>query len=373
MAIDTQDAIDPQVAVDPIGNGVVVWTKKTYDAGHLNIVSNTVWARRYVSGIWQPAIRISDAPVADFFAFSPAVATDVNGKILVVWTQYATATTVHGIWSTRFDGTNWSPPQLRSDGTRTTYDAHVASGALGNFMAIWTQDTSLPGVAGPRPNLWAQRYSSTGWGTAVPIGYTVLATGDGAAHPYLAMNASGNVVVAWEQTQSVNVSIAGNRYDVGAAQWGTAARIDAASSPASSPTVALDSAGNAMAVRLQSDGTAMNAWASRDTGSGWQTTPKQLGITGSNVQKVSIDMDGSGNALAAWQQNPTNTFNPTLMAQRYLLTTAWAGSASTPSLTGTDMALDVNSSGKALVVAKQKVSSVTAGSQTAPLALLYQP
>jgi hypothetical protein len=293
---------------------------------------------------------------------------------MVVWTDNGeTSNDARSIWAAHFDGSNWSTPLPVSDGTRTTYDARVAADASGNFIVVWTQDTNAPGTADPLPNLWARRYSSAGaWNTAMPTGLTGLTTNDGAARPHLSINTGGDAVVVWEQTHAGQVSIAGNRYAALSALWGTATYIDNATTPASSPAVTLDNAGNAIAVWQQSDGTALNAWASRaGVGAGWQTTPMRLGGLGSNVQKIQIDMDMAGNALAVWQQNPTGSFNPNLISRRYLLGMDW-GSATTLNMTGTDMALDVNSGGKALVVANHKVSS-TLGPLTAPWALLYQP
>ncbi len=378
MAIDTQDALDPQVAVAPNGNAVVVWTKKVFDVNHLAIVSNTVWARRYVDGTWSPATRISAAPVSDntFYAFSPAVATDLNSNILVVWTQDDPDTAARSIWSARHNGNSWGAPLRLSNGTRNTYDdARVAVDATGNFIAVWTQDTNLHVSGNPAgdviPNVWARRYNASGagtWETAAMIGDAGLATNDGASRPRIAMNSGGDAAVAWEQRKGGVVSIATNLYR--AAIWGTTpVVVDTATAPASWPAIALDNAGKALAVWQQSDGTADNGWASRYDGAGWGT-PERLASLGIGVSNLRIDMDAAGTALALWQENSIS-LNPAIKARRYLPASGWA-SATSVNITGQDPALDLNSDGKALVVAKRAVSNGFS-LLTAPWALLYQP
>lgn len=375
MAIDTQDAIDPHVAVDPNGNAVVVWTRKTFDASHIGIVSNTVWARRYVNGAWSLATRISAAPVTDntFYAFSPAIATDINGNVLVVWTQDDPATAARSIWSSRYDGSNWGAPLRLSNGTRNTYEARVAADATGNFIAVWTQDTNVHNPANSAgdviPNVWARRYSAGTWGTVMMIGDAGLATSDGASRPRIAMNAGGDAAVAWEQRKSGVVSIATNLYR--AALWGTTpVVVDTATTSASWPAIALDDAGYAIAVWQQSEGATDNGWASRyDSATGWGN-PVRLGSPGIDVQNLRIDMDAAGTALVIWQENPLS-LNPAIKARRYLPASGWE-SATTVNITGQDPALDLNIGGKALVVAKRAVNNGL-GPLTAPWALLYQP
>ena len=375
-AIDTLASADPRVAMDPNGQIIVVWSRNSPTG---NPPNNTLWSLRYIDGRWQTAQLISKTPTSDNTAYplSPAVATDSNGHIMVVWTDNGlTGSSTRSIWATHYDGSNWSPAQTLSDGTHTAYEARVAASGLDNFTVVWTQDTNVQAPPGPAavtmPNLWTRRYSSGTWSTAaVPIGLTGLVAGDGATHLNLSMNSGGGAIVVWEQTHGTQVSIASNRYQTSAG-WGTATLIDNAGTPASAPVVALDNTGNAIAVWRQADGTTLNAWTSGSSaGASWQI-PTRLGSPGVNVENIRIGMDMAGNALTIWQQNPMGSFNPALVTRRYLSATGGWGNASTLSLAGTDMALDVNSAGKALVVAKHSVNNGL-GPLTAPWALLYQP
>jgi subtilisin family serine protease len=74
------------------------------------------------------------------------------------------------------------------------------------------------------------------------------------------------------------------------------------------PSVAMDSAGNGMAVWQQSDGVAPSVWFSRYTaGSGWgapvllETAPQPTG--GPFFEGLMVGMDDQGNAMAVWTQN----------------------------------------------------------------------
>ena len=173
---------EPRVAIDSNGNAVVVWTEVAYDSVGIGIVSNTIWASRYAvnTGAWTAPVRISNAPAADFtfYAYEPNLALDSAGNAVVVWIQ-------DGVWSSRYNGSNWSAPQMLSNGTRSCYEPQVAIDGYNNVFVAWPQDTnaydpSLP-AGNSIPNIWARVYNSaTGtWGAAGLIGKPDLAMNDG--------------------------------------------------------------------------------------------------------------------------------------------------------------------------------------------------
>lgn len=96
------------------------------------------------------------------------------------------------------------------------------------------------------------------WGIAVPI---ELSTGD-VGSPQIAVNASGDAFVVWVQTDTADINIWSTRYIAG---YGldTPTRISNGVTNASYPQIAIDADGNAMSVWQQSDGTINNIWANR--------------------------------------------------------------------------------------------------------------
>ena len=95
------------------------------------------------------------------------------------------------------------------------------------------------------------------WGTA-----ELIETDDGnAEYPQVGVDGSGNAVAVWEQEDGTWWSIYSNRYVAGTG-WGTAQLIETDNSGgAGGPEVGFDGSGNAVAVWQQSDGTRDNIWA----------------------------------------------------------------------------------------------------------------
>jgi hypothetical protein len=183
----------------------------------------------------------------------------------------------------------------------------VAMDGSGSAVAVWTQ------FDGTYYNIMANRYTpSGGWGTA-----TLIETGNlDAAYSQVAMDGSGNAVAVWTQSDGTRNNVWANRYTLSGG-WGTATLIetnDAGS--ASNAQVAMDGSGNAVAVWEQYDGTRSNIWANRCTPSGgWGTATL---IETDNLGPAvfpQVAMDGSGNAIAVWLQSDGTRNN--IWANRY--------------------------------------------------------
>ena len=88
--------------------------------------------------------------------------------------------------------------------------------------------------------------------------------------PQVAMDATGNAIAVWEQSDGTRVNIWTNRYTAGVG-WGTAQLIENDNAgDATAPAIGTDAAGNAVAVWQQSDGTHTNVYANRYVaGAGW--------------------------------------------------------------------------------------------------------
>ena len=109
------------------------------------------------------------------------------------------------------------------------------------------------------------------WGTAALL--ETLNVG-GAQDPQIAINASGHAVAVWKQSDGAAMSVYANYYTAGTG-WGTAALIETDNAgEALDPQVAVDASGNAVAVWEQSDGTRTNILANRYVaGTGWARRP----------------------------------------------------------------------------------------------------
>jgi hypothetical protein len=190
----------------------------------------------------------------------------------------------------------WGTAVLIETESGTADYPQVAVDAVGNAVAVWGQ------WDGTRWNIWANRYEAgTGWGSAVLI---ETDNSGNAVHPQIAVDVAGNAVAVWYQSDGTWENIWANRYEAGTG-WGSAVLIETDDSgSASGAQVAVDGAGNAVAVWDQLDGTRYNIWANRyEAGTGWGSAVLIETDNSGSVSEPQVAVDGGGNAVAVWYQN----------------------------------------------------------------------
>ena len=132
---------------------------------------------------------------------------------------------------------------------------HVALNAAGDGFVVWRQLNT-----GPADTVWARSYSaSTGWGSFALIDSSLAGT---STVPRIAVNSAGNAFSVWIRNDGTSNNVWANRF-TNSAGWGTAELIDSDVNHAFSPRLAVDAAGNALAIWTQFDGTRYNIWANR--------------------------------------------------------------------------------------------------------------
>ena len=299
------DAALPQIAIDAAGNALAVWEQS--DFTRLNI-----WANRYAAGNgWGSAVLIETDNAGD--ARLPQIAIDASGNALAVWVQWDG--TRYSIWANRYAaGSGWGSAEEIESNTGHAYEPQIASDAAGNALAVWVQ------WEGTRYSIWANRYAAgSGWGSAA------LIETDNAGHAYepqIASDAAGNALAVWAQWDGTRTSIWANRYVLGSG-WGSAELIEADNAgDAALPQIAIDAAGNALAVWEQSDFTRLNIWANRyAAGSGWGGAVLIETDNAGGAVLPQIASDASGNALAVWEQWDGTRWN--IQANRYAVGSGW--------------------------------------------------
>jgi hypothetical protein len=285
------NAAGPKVSVDAAGNALVVWQQRvTGGASQWSIYANHY---RISTGTWATAEPIETGTAGD--AVAPKVVVDAGGNGLAVWRQFDGA---HAdVWANRYTAstTSWGTPTLlESDDTGNADAPRIAMDGDGNAIAVWSQK-----VFGWNSILANRFTTSTGsWGTA-----TLVETNDtsNAKFPEIAVDSTGNAMVVWREDTAPS-RIASNRFNMGAGTWGTPALIDTGASVATSPAVAMDGYGNALAAWTQGDDAMANRF---DAGTGTWGAPvlieaNNMGPVG--VYDVVIAADKAGNAIAVWDQ-----------------------------------------------------------------------
>ena len=111
---------------------------------------------------------------------------------------------------------------------------------------------------GTRDNIWSNRFiAGMGWGTAALI---ETDNAGNASVPQIAIDANGNALAVWTQSDGTRYNIWSNRFIAGTG-WGTAALIETDNGSAYDPQITVDPNGNALAVWRQHDGTRYNILA----------------------------------------------------------------------------------------------------------------
>jgi hypothetical protein len=283
-------ASDPHVAVGPDGAATVVFT--------LPDTAARVWANGSdAAGNWSVAGVVGGSP-----ADSAQIAVAGNGQAIMTWLQpNGVGTTGRSLWASRNLGAGWSTPlKIAADGDAVS-PIHVVADAAGNAMAVWQQ--ALASRAATRAT---RLNAATGlWSPVV----TLNDPAKNAFEPVAAMDANGNVMVLWYDDQAVMAS----RFVASTRSWGAAAAVQPGATVAQElPHVAVDGAGNAIAVWLQAspgNESHREAWAALFDAAGarWgaslnlMTDPAAYALRGSD-QSPRVAVNANGEAAVVWYQ-----------------------------------------------------------------------
>lgn len=128
---NTGDARDPQLAGDRNGNVMTSWVQ--FDGMRFN-----VWASRYTK-----VVDAWDAPqlleIGDGDAFVPQLAADPMGNFICVWSQSDGVSS--SIWASRYDASTgqWGVPLSIETGNGGAFGPSVAGSSNGNAVVVWHQ------------------------------------------------------------------------------------------------------------------------------------------------------------------------------------------------------------------------------------------
>jgi predicted NBD/HSP70 family sugar kinase len=188
------------------------------------------------------------------------------------------------------------PVDLYAPG-QDVFNGKVAVDSAGNAIAVWEQSTGTNFI------IQASRFSisSSSWSAVTNLSDT----GGNAFNPQVAMDSDGNAIAVWEQSTGTNNGfIQASRFSISSGSWSAVADVANLSDTggyALDPQVAMDSAGNAIAVWYQRTGTNTIIQASRFSGSSWSAVT-DLSAPGQDALDPQVAMDSDGNAIAVWSR-----------------------------------------------------------------------
>ena len=286
---DGAKAYSPTLSMDSAGNAIVVWSQSRTKT-HPNTDAIMVHRFDAQTRSWGPAVTLESGDLeGGGFHSGHDLAIDAEGNAILVWAGNDGFKS--GVFSFRFDVAteSWSAAivAIQEDST-FRWGGHVAFDASGNAIAVWTQVESSIFI-------WASRLDSSTGSWDRPAQVNQGQEFRNGWFPQVAVDAKGYAIVVWIGGTSNQVRIMANRFDPQSLGWGKAAIIDSLTGDPqfNGPTIAMDEEGNAIAVWAQWDSERYGLFANRFVA---DTTPPILSLTnpkeGLSVNEPTVTVAG---------------------------------------------------------------------------------
>jgi hypothetical protein len=168
----------------------------------------------------------------------------------------------------------------------------VAVNARGDAVVVWER------LTGPNAVLEAAARPAGGvFGAPV----VVSAPGVNAfSPPQVAIDGAGDAVAVWLWFNGTNYIVQASTRSGASGAWGKPVDLSAAGRDAATPQVAVDQAGDVVVVWERSDGRTYAVQAASRAAGGSFEAPVQLSAPGRGAVSPQVAVDGVGNAVAAW-------------------------------------------------------------------------
>ena len=242
---------------------------------------------------WSSPRRLDDgARNADH----PTVALDPGGNAIAAWRQQVNYPAK--IFVSRYDvGTQaWRTPQLLESGGRVIEGPHLAMNSGGEAFVIWEQRVTDP------DRIFVSHYlpGSDRWTEPESLNRGF----DRARDPHIAIDDAGNAIALFWANPSLAkpASLYARRYSASTASWDAAQEIDNLTTNAQEPAIAMNSGGDATVVWTQGMAGGAYVFASqyRAADNAW-SVPQP--ISNPHVQAPRVGRDEHGRSMALWQQD----------------------------------------------------------------------
>jgi len=271
----------PRIASDGSGNIVAIWREVDGDSSAIRATS------RSEGGSWSSARRIS-TPATD--TESPRLAMDRLGNAVAVWERSTGHASVVQA-AIRSAGGTWSEPQNLSEPDDVAFNADVAVRA-GNITAVWT-------VLRDRRTI-IESSSRTVAGSWTPV-QTLSGPAGNTSAPVVGVDDQGGAVAAWRWSDGAFLVVQAAVRSKGGV-WSAPEVLSGPGRSASQPQVAMDASGNAVVAWVRNNGSwlaAQVAW--RPAGGKWEAV-QNLTQRGGNARQLDLTMNSRGDAAVTWIQ-----------------------------------------------------------------------
>ena len=343
---DSPEILDPAVAVDHAGDALVAWNGRVDPSS-----TSGIWASHSSpTEQWSEPSGVSSASSA---ARDLRIAMNVDGLATLVWVQATNPSTIQSYHYSRPNGFTGLPDPV-SLGTGNVMTPSVAMDLYGNAIAAWLQSD------GSHYHVWVCRYvPGSGWGPTIQLDSNLT---EEARNPVVAMDPSGNAVVAWHQGTNLDLgpyAVRACTYTVGSG-WSDVQDLHPGYD-ARNPAVAMSSAGIQVVwdSAVAGGGHVRIYTRSYTNAQGWSDAYPLSGPT-IDSHFAAAAMDAAGNCIVTWGQAVRNA-NYAVLATRYSITSGWETPASFEhGLSNTSLpVVSMNPSGTAVIAWSQSDESVS--------------
>lgn len=276
------DAQTPDLAISRVsGEAMAVWTES--DGTRLAVRAS------YFDGTspsWAAPLVI-DAGVGD--ALEPKVAMNSLGEAIAAWREYDGSG--YHIYAAQFDSSGWGAVQRIDAYSGNAAEVQVCINDSGYAAATWSQHDGLSN------SIYANIYYSVGknWSNA----YLVDVDNFDAKKPSIAINASARIMVVWQQDTDIGTVVIARKY-APVLSWQALTQLSIEDdTEAVEAQVAVDKAGDFLAVWAHGADTERQIYSSRYDGD-WRDAERISENTASNRTAPQIAMDLAGNAISIW-------------------------------------------------------------------------
>ncbi|HEV7806075.1 MAG TPA: PKD domain-containing protein [Solirubrobacteraceae bacterium] len=275
----------PQVAIDGDGDAVVVWQEP--DGAGLNTVVRA--AIRPAGGSFGAPLRLSRSGSV---AIHPQLAMNAAGDAVVVWEFLVGQTMVVQAAVRPAGGTFAAPVNVSAAGLTGPLPRAAIDGA-GSVTVVWQQAAAANAIvqAATRP---------AGGTFTTPVD---LSAPGAVSSAQVATNAAGETVAVWARVDATPVWVVQGATRSSGGAFSAAADLSAAGHDGIDPCVAVDAAGNAVAVWTRFDGASRVVQvATRPPGRGFGAA-RDLSLTGREARVPQLAVNPAGDAVVAWQRS----------------------------------------------------------------------
>lgn len=304
------DALEAQIAGNGSGNFVAVWRQ-----GDGSGVTR-IWASVYSSATQSWAVA-EEIETSTFNSQEPQVTMDSAGNAVAIWTRGAAVN--NHMWSSSYDATTgtWGAAvKIEADDAGNSTQPHLGMNAMGRAVCVWVQDNT---------DLWANIYdpATKTWG----VEETVDGIPEPAFQPQVAVDGSGNAVIVFIQQVGGGAiyNIMSNNYNISTHTWGAAALVETVDlGNALQPRIGMDSTGDAVAVWQQHDGSRYDIWTNtfNATTKTWGAAAK-IETLDEDVSYQQLAVNAAGDAVAVWCCLDAVTSRNKVYANIYHKATGW--------------------------------------------------